>query len=155
MFSSLESAVTLPGARVLDLFAGSGALGLEAASRGAREVVLVDSSSRAVDVMRRNLAVVGLPGVQVVKRSVEAYVQGSTQTFDVVLLDPPYDVPTGQVEQILNRLTQGWLVPEAVVVVERGADDITWPTGYEQDWHRRFGGTHVTRAVWYGHDQEP
>jgi 16S rRNA (guanine966-N2)-methyltransferase len=155
LFSSLQAVTELAGARVLDLFAGSGALGLEALSRGAARAVLVDSSPAAAKVLEHNGRAVGLPGAQVRRQACTAYLQGPAEPFDLVLLDPPYDLPTEEVSQLLTALTSGWLAPGAVVVVERGsrADRPVWPAGFGGFWERRFGDTVLVRAVWYGHGQ--
>ncbi len=153
LFSSLAAVMDLSGVSVLDLFAGSGALGLEALSRGARSVTLVDSSPAAVQVLRRNADTVGLPGVRVVRTTATGHLRGQPQQFDLVLLDPPYDVAADEVEQILTQLCTGWLAEGAMVVVERGARDESprWPEGFGTAWNRRFGDTELHRAVWYGH----
>ena len=70
----------------------------------------------------------------------------------MVFIDPPYDVPDQQVQQILRVLADGWLAPGAVVVVERGAAGLEWPDGFTDQWTRSFGGTHLLRAVWYRPD---
>lgn len=155
VFSSLEAVTDLRGARVLDLFAGSGALGLEALSRGAAQAVLVDSAAQAVTVVARNIRAVGLPGAEVRRQTCAAYLRTPARAFDLVFLDPPYDLPTAEVERLLTALTRGWLAEGAVVVVERGAPGVSWPEGFGMGWDRRFGGTHVLRAVWYGHEQRP
>lgn len=156
LFSSLAATIDLKGARVLDLYAGSGALGLEAASRGAARVTLVDDAAAAVRVMGENVRAVGLPGVHVVRSRVADFLNGAGQPYDLVLLDPPYALPTSEVESALVRLAHGWLAPAAVVVVERGrgGQELRWPAGFEPEWERRFGDTHIARAVWYGHDHE-
>src|SRR5690349_17564476 len=93
LFSALDARGAVRGARVLDLFAGSGALGLEAASRGAGEVVLVDASRQAALVARRNVAAIGLPRVAVVVSSVERYLAGRPGApMHLVLVDPPYGI---------------------------------------------------------------
>lgn len=155
LFSSLGGEVDFAGLRVLDLYAGSGALGLEALSRGASEVVLVDSAATAVKVIAENVRTVGLPGARTEKCEVVEYLRTMMRPFDLVFLDPPYDVPAEQVQDVLADLVPGWLAPGAIVVVERGDDpvQVRFPPGFEQHWNRRFGGTHVLRAVWYGHDQ--
>lgn len=155
LFSSLESAIDLDGARVLDLYAGSGALGLEALSRGAAEVVLVDNAAAPQRAMSANVTAVGLPGARVEGCSAQEFLRRAPQQYDLVLMDPPYDVDDAAVERVLQALTRGWLAPGAVVVVERGdpGDALAWPEGFSQPWHRAFGGTHLLRAVWYGHDQ--
>lgn len=155
IFSSLASLMDLDGIRVLDLYAGSGALGLEAASRGASEVTLVDNSAAAARVLADNAAVVGLPGVRVERAAVADFLAGSPVECDLVFLDPPYALAAEQVTRVLAALRDGWLAPEAVVVVERGRDGegLSWPLEFGDRWHRRFGDTHVLRAVWYGHEQ--
>ena len=137
-------AADLPGARVLALFAGTGALGLEALSRGAALVVFVDSDRAAADVVRRNLAATGLPGGSVLRTPAESYVvtAGVEAPFDVVLADPPYATPAEQVVELLRRLSGGgWLGPGAVVVVERSAreEPFPWPTPLAGLRDRRYG----------------
>ncbi len=157
LFSSLESVLDFRGARVLDLFAGSGGLGLEAMSRGAGHAVLVDNAAQAAKVLAENIATVGLPGVRVERRAAQEYLDGPPREFDLVLMDPPYSVSDDSVGSLLRALTMGWLAPEAAVVIERGSASagIEWPQGFGEPWNRRFGGTHVLRRVWYGHEQVP
>jgi 16S rRNA (guanine966-N2)-methyltransferase len=152
LFASLESVVDLDGAHVLDLFAGSGALGLEARSRGAAQVVLVDHAPAAARVMDQNITAVGLSGVTCERADVRAFLRGPATPQDVVFIDPPYDLPAEQVEEILRMLAGGWLADWAAVVVERGDDAIRWPQGYTDHWARGFGDTHVLRAFWYRPD---
>ncbi len=143
LFNSLGSLLDLDGARVLDLYAGSGALGLEALSRGAAEVVFVESGPRVLPVLRANLAAVGLPGGRVVAGSVPTVVAGpASGDFDLVLADPPYAVPVPEVLGVLRSLVGGgWLAPEAVVVVERSSreDPWEWPTPLRGLRDRRYG----------------
>ncbi len=150
LFASLETVIDLDGTRVLDLFAGSGALGLEARSRGAGEVILVDREAAVARVISANIAAVGLSGVRCERADVQAFLRGPASVHDVVFIDPPYDMPRQRVEEILHTLSRGWLAEGAVVVVERGDAGISWPAGFEDRWARGFGGTHVMRAVWYG-----
>ena len=149
LFSRLEHALDLDGARVLDLYAGSGALGLEAASRGAAHVLLVDSSAQAVAACRRNAATLGLPGVVVRPGAVGAALAGAPEEpYDVVLLDPPYDLSEEALGTALQRLVDGgWLAPAAVVVVERATrgPEPTWPDGLERTGERRYGET----VLWF------
>jgi 16S rRNA (guanine966-N2)-methyltransferase len=107
----------IPEARFLDLFAGSGAIGLEAASRGAAEVVLVDQGRAAVEAARANVEALGLDGVLVLKLAVGAAVQklAGGQPFDVVFLDPPYDSPL--YEDVLDALPSV-LAADGVAVAE-------------------------------------
>jgi 16S rRNA (guanine966-N2)-methyltransferase len=143
LFNSLGTIVELEGAAVLDLYAGSGALGLEALSRGAGSVVFVESSPHVLPVLRANLAVVDLPGGRVVAGSVPAVVaRPASSAFDVVLADPPYDVPAEEVVGVLRALTDGgWLAPGAVLVVERSSreEPFEWPTPLAGLRDRRYG----------------
>src|SRR5512132_3587166 len=146
LFSALEARDVLDGAAVLDLFAGSGALGLEAASRGAASVVLVDSARAAVDVAHRNAAALGLTGVRVVQAPVLRYLAGPALPADVALLDPPYALDEDALGQVLAALDAGHLAPGAVVVVERStrSPQPRWPAGWTADGVRRYGDT----ALW-------
>ena len=117
---------------MLDLYAGSGALGLEAASRGAASVVLVESDRRAADVIARNVRDLGLAGVRVVRSTVGgplAAEPGPSEAADLVLVDPPYDVDEEALAVVLRRLGAGWLAPGGLVVVERStrSPEPTWP----------------------------
>lgn len=148
LFSRLEHLDVIDGARVVDLFAGSGALGLEAASRGAAHVVLVESSPRAAAVCRRNVAALGLPGVRVATERVEAWLQraGDADAIDVALLDPPYDLAEHQLGAVLTALVP-LLDAQAVVVVERSAraPEPAWPAGLGRFDERSYGET----TLWF------
>jgi 16S rRNA (guanine966-N2)-methyltransferase len=149
LFASLDHLLGgFAGARVLDLFAGSGALGLEAASRGATAVVLVERDRPSAAVARANAEAVGVPGIRVVAASVAAHLAGEPEPFDLVLADPPYDTAAADVEAVLGRLTQGWLAPDAVVVVERPTrgGEFHWPSGLVALRQRAYGAT----TLWYG-----
>ncbi|MGY1621615.1 16S rRNA (guanine(966)-N(2))-methyltransferase RsmD [Geodermatophilus sp. SYSU D00965] len=143
LFNSLASLMDVEGAAVLDLYAGSGALGLEALSRGAQQVVFVESGPRVLPVLRANLAAVGLPGGRVVAGSVPTVVAGPPPArFDLVLADPPYATPAVQVLGVLGALVEGgWLAEDAVVVVERPAreEPWEWPTPLRGLRDRRYG----------------
>ena len=143
MFNSLGSLTDLHGAAVLDLYAGSGALGLEALSRGARTVVFVESAGGVLPVLKENLAAVGLPGGRVIAGSVPTVVGGAPPAaFDLVLADPPYATPVIEVQDVLGSLVAGgWLAPGAVVVVERSSreKDWEWPTPLVGLRERRYG----------------
>ena len=142
----------LVGARVLDLYAGSGALGLEALSRGAAEALLVDRDPAAARAIRANIEALGFEGRAVVRQSpVTTLLAGSRagEPFDLALLDPPYDMPAGDVEAVLRLLVEGeWLTPNATVVVERAANSapLTWPAGWGSTWERCYGDTLVLFA---------
>jgi len=150
--SVISMAGPLDGMRVLDLYAGSGAVGLEALSRGASHVTLVEHAAPAVRAIRANVAVVGLPGATVIADRVERFLAGApVQRYDLVFADPPYMVPLADLTPVLITLASGWLVPDAVVVVERATrdPDLTWPDGYVLDRARRYGEA----TFWYGRAQ--
>jgi 16S rRNA (guanine966-N2)-methyltransferase len=157
IFSRLEHLDALDGARVLDLYAGSGALGLEAASRGAREVVLVDANRRAADVARRNVSTLGAQGeVRVVADSAERFAAGaapadgaSGRGFDLVFLDPPYDLAEDALAAVLGHLAApGVLADRAVLVVERStrSPEPAWPAGLVAFARKDYGETAVHYA---------
>ncbi len=149
LFASLDHLLGgLSGVRVLDLFAGSGALGLEAASRGAKSVVLVERDRPSAEVARSNAATVGVSGVRVVPAPVAAHLAGPAQPYDLVLADPPYAMAAEEVEATLSALLAGWLAPEAVVVVERptGGGEFAWPPGLAELRRKAYGAT----TLWYG-----
>jgi 16S rRNA (guanine966-N2)-methyltransferase len=152
LFSALEARGVLDGAVVLDLFAGSGALGLEAASRGAAEVVLVDSARQAVDAARRNAAALGLDGVRVVHAPVLRHLAArrpGERHADVALLDPPYALAEDAIAQVLDALDAGHLAQGALVVVERDArsPQPRWPAGWIGEGARRYGDTVLWTAT--------
>ena len=128
---------------VLDLYAGTGALGLEALSRGAATVVFVESGPAVLPILKENLAAVGLPGGRVVKGTVPTVVGGAPPArFDLVLADPPYATPVEEVQEVLRALVSGgWLAPGAVVVVERPSREAPWewPTPLTGLRDRRYG----------------
>jgi 16S rRNA (guanine966-N2)-methyltransferase len=143
---------SLRGAAVLDLYAGSGAIGLEALSRGAAEVIMVDSSAQAAQVIRRNIDAVGLPGARCVHDRVERVLRrgpGPARPRDLVVADPPYAAADEEIAAMLATLAeQGWLAGSALVIVERDARSGAppWPACYLQDRSRRYGET----VLWYG-----
>ena len=143
LFNSLGSLLDLDGARVLDLYAGSGALGLEALSRGAAEAVFVENGGGVLPVLRDNIAAVGVRGAVVLPASVPAVVAGpATAGFDLVFADPPYAAPVAEVLGVLVALVgNGWLAPDAVVVVERSSREQPWewPTPLIGVRDRRYG----------------
>jgi 16S rRNA (guanine966-N2)-methyltransferase len=143
LFNSLGSLLDLDGARVLDLYAGSGALGLEALSRGAAEAVFVENGGGVLPVLRDNIAAVGVRGAVVLPASVPAVVAGpATAGFDLVFADPPYAAPVAEVLGVLSGLVEnGWLAPDAVVVVERSSREQPWewPTPLIGVRDRRYG----------------
>lgn len=144
LFSSLQSMLDLEGARVLDLYAGTGALGLEALSRGAASATLVEEDLAAVTAIRANLDTLGLPGGFVVPQRVETFLANPPEPrYDLVLIDPPYEL---EVAPVLGTLV-AWLAEDAVVMVERstrgGAP--TWPAELVEERSRRYGEA----TLWY------
>ncbi|MCB2223293.1 MAG: 16S rRNA (guanine(966)-N(2))-methyltransferase RsmD [Actinobacteria bacterium] len=142
LFSSLGPVVE--GADVLDLFAGSGSIGIEALSRGAARVVFVERARGAVRVLRANLGDVGLGG-EVVPADAAAYLASTPDTFDLVFVDPPYALPLPSVEEILG-LVAARLRPGGVVVVHRRAGTGTpRAAGLAPAAVRTYGDTEITR----------
>jgi len=152
LFSALGSALgadALEGSAVLDLFAGSGALAIEALSRGAERAVLVDRDPKAQDACERNLATTRLAGRARVHRGrVSAFLAAGPPAeapFDLVFCDPPYDLDDAEVAQVLDALRgPGWLGANGTVVVERPGPAWSAPPGWTTSWERRYGDTLVT-----------
>ena len=144
LFSSLESALVggLVGRRFLDLYAGSGAVGLEALSRGAGHAALVESDTKALRSLRQNVSALGLHA-EVIGMSVERAVAApALAPFDVVFADPPYALAPSDLAEVLGSLVAGgWLTDDAVVVVERPSRerDWSWPDGLEGERSREYG----------------
>ena len=155
MFSSWEAqlggAAAWHGTRVLDLYGGSGAVGLEALSRGAAHVLLVEADARAARTIRENVRALALPGAEVRHAKAEQTVAGGAPEtpYDLVFLDPPYAVGDARMREILLTLRAGgWLTDEALATVERSTrgGEFRWPQGFEGLRSRRYGeGT-----LWYG-----
>jgi 16S rRNA (guanine966-N2)-methyltransferase len=153
LFSTWQSLLRGPldGERVLDLYAGSGAVGLEALSRGAGHTLLVEADARAVRTVRENVRALGLPGAEVRAGKAEQIIQtpAPQQPYDIVFLDPPYAVSDDDLREILLTLRSGgWLADDAVVTVERSTrgGEFLWPDGFDAIRARRYGeGT-----FWYG-----
>jgi 16S rRNA (guanine966-N2)-methyltransferase len=185
LFGTVASIVgPLTGTRVLDLYAGSGAVGLEALSRGASRVLLVESGARATAVIRQNIEAIGLPGATLIADRVERVLaRGPEQTpgvrdqaapeqtpapggdrpeptedfrerpgsgrYDVAFADPPYAMADAEISRVLSLLAdEGWLVPEALVIVERAtrSGPVRWPDGFVPDRARKYGEA----TFWYG-----
>jgi 16S rRNA (guanine(966)-N(2))-methyltransferase RsmD len=150
LFNTLESMTELSGARFADLYAGSGAVGLEAFSRGASGVLLVEADPRAARVARYNVeALAAASSVILATVRVEQVLAGRPdRPYDVVFADPPYALPTRDLGAVLTALVDnGWLAAEAVVVVERSsrAEPPPWPVDLEPERSRRYGET----TLWY------
>jgi 16S rRNA (guanine966-N2)-methyltransferase len=156
LFSSMEAwCGSLTGLRFLDLYAGSGAVGLEARSRGAGIVTLVEHDRRNAMLITKNMQVLGFTGVNLITRTVaSALATPPTAPYDLVFLDPPYPMPDTDVEASIRALvTQRWVASGALVVVERATrgGGFAWPAGIEPVRDRRYGET----MLWYGHPAEP
>lgn len=153
LFNSLRSLLDIDGAHVLDLFAGTGAVGLEALSRGAAAALFVESDRAACEVLRRNIDAVGLDGASVQRRPVASVLAGAPDSrADLVFADPPYELADGEMTGLLTRLGDGgWLAEDAVVVVERSARgaELLWPAGVAPVMNRRYGAG----VLWYGRAQ--
>lgn len=159
IFSSLDARDAVSGMRVLDLYAGSGALGLEAASRGARRVVLVERHPAAARICRENVRRIlkgipddDAPDIRVAAQSVQSFLDADDEQWDVALLDPPYDLPEPELAAALAALAPR-LAKGALVLVERSSrsPEPVWPTGLAPDRRRDYGDT----ALWWAHAPEP
>lgn len=150
LFNILAARMDFDGLVVLDLYAGSGALGLEALSRGATDATFVEADPRAVAVIRRNIDALGLTGTSVLGRAVATVLdEGAARPVDLVLADPPYRVNAAEIEQMLTALAaHGWTTAGTVVVVERrsSARPLTWPGGWTTWPARRYGDTLLEMA---------
>ncbi|MGV8969277.1 MAG: RsmD family RNA methyltransferase [Microbacteriaceae bacterium] len=181
VFSALEARGAIAGCSVLDLYAGSGALGLEAASRGATYVVLVEKSPAAARSCRSNAALIqakaprsggrGVSGrsvsrrgggtgaasasplrIEVASEAVQSFLDGDASLWDLVFLDPPYDLGTAELERNLAALAPR-LAPDATVVIERSSrsEEPAWPAGLTLDKRKLYGDT----AIYWVSPAEP
>jgi 16S rRNA (guanine(966)-N(2))-methyltransferase RsmD len=152
LFSALESLTDLTDSRFIDLYAGSGAVGLEAFSRGAAHVLLVEADPKAARIARENIESLGAErGVRLVTAKVaQALAAGAPdEPYDIVFADPPYAVPEEEITAMLAALVDGgWLAADAVVVVERSSrsPEPAWVPGIAPLRGRRYGET----TLWYG-----
>jgi len=153
MFSALDARDAVRGYRVLDLYAGSGALGLEAASRGARVVTLVENGFAAAQTCRKNAAAVqkaapqgAKPAISVSSQAVASFLAATPDGFDLVFLDPPYDLAETELAANLAALTP-LLDRDAIVVVERSSrsPEPGWGAGLELERRKDYGDT----TLWY------
>jgi 16S rRNA (guanine966-N2)-methyltransferase len=135
VFASLGSQGVIEGARVVDLFAGTGAIGIEALSRGAREAVFVEADPAAAATVEANLALTGLPGGSLVRDDVLRYLARRPERFDVAFADPPFRFDDWQ--SLLSRLPADIAVVESTAAIDPGADWMLTGT-------RRYGGSVVT-----------
>ncbi|MBB1484355.1 16S rRNA (guanine(966)-N(2))-methyltransferase RsmD [Tessaracoccus sp. MC1865] len=142
-----DSSQHLSGCSVLDLFAGSGAIGLEAASRGANPVVLVEADRVTAGLISANARAIRVD-VDVRAAKAQTFVDGTDRSFDVVIMDPPYGVTTDEVEKLLASLARGVVAERGLVVVERSKRDRApvWPPAFTETWEKRYGET----VLYYG-----
>ncbi|MFJ5958520.1 16S rRNA (guanine(966)-N(2))-methyltransferase RsmD [Paenarthrobacter sp. NPDC092416] len=148
LFSRLEALAVIDDARVLDLYAGSGALGIESASRGARKVDLVEFDARACDVCQRNgdlvNQILGGKAVSVHRSKVESFLERAAEAtlWDLVFLDPPYPLDEPALSAVLSKLAPH-LDEGAVVVVERSSrsPEPLWPESMECFADKKYGET--------------
>lgn len=152
LFSTLATLVDLDGCRFADLYAGSGAVGIEALSRGASHVLFVERDPRTARVLRGNLAALGLLGAaELVVAPVERAVVGHAPAdpYQVIFADPPYELADAGLAAVLRELVRGgWIAPDGVVVLERGtrSGPPGWVQGLTGSHSRRYGET----TLWYG-----
>ncbi|OBI55006.1 16S rRNA (guanine(966)-N(2))-methyltransferase RsmD [Mycobacterium sp. E787] len=150
LFNIVAARRDLAGLAVLDLYAGSGALGLEALSRGAASAVFVESDPRTAAVIARNVEALGLPGATVRRGTAATVLTGGRATaVDLVLADPPYDIDTTELNAVLAALTaHGWVREGTVAAVERpaAAAALTWPPGWSVWSERVYGDTRLELA---------
>ena len=153
LFATVASMVgSLAGTRVLDLYAGSGAVGLEALSRGASRVLMVESGARASAVIRQNIEALGLPGATLIADRVErvlVHEPPADERYDVAFADPPYAMADAEISRVLSLLKdEGWLARDALVIVERAtrSGPVRWPDGFVPDRARKYGEA----TFWYG-----
>lgn len=150
LFSVVTARRELAGLSVLDLYAGSGALGLEALSRGAASALFVESDRRTAAVIARNAAALGFGGATVRRSTVASVVACDAQApVDLVLADPPYGVDTTEIESVLAALiAHGWAGPGTLAVVERAMSSprLSWPAGWQPWPPRRYGDTGLELA---------
>ncbi len=150
LFNVLTARFDLHGASILDLYAGSGALGLEALSRGATAAVFVESDQRAAAVIEANITTLGVGGATLRRGTVATVLAtGAHHPFELVFADPPYDVGAAEVNAVLAALTdRGWTTTGSVVVVERAASspELSWPETWDPWQPRRYGDTRLEMA---------
>jgi 16S rRNA (guanine(966)-N(2))-methyltransferase RsmD len=160
MFSGLDATHVLYGRQFLDLYAGSGAVGLEAASRGAEHVLLVESDPRAIRVIRENIAMLGAGEIVTLaaRRVAIALAAGppdvhrrrvNGQGYDIVFADPPYAVSEPDIAAMLRALVDGrWINDGGLVIIERSkrSPEPTWVHPVTVERSRRYGEA----MLWYG-----
>lgn len=150
VFNALTARVDFAGLSVLDLYAGSGALGLEALSRGATSVTFVEADARAAAVIAGNISALGVRNASVRRGNVDTVLAGgTTRPVDLVFADPPYDLDDAAVDAMLTALAAaGWVAAGSLVLVERRSSSgpVSWPEGWDALSARRYGDTRVELA---------
>jgi 16S rRNA (guanine966-N2)-methyltransferase len=156
LFSALDAKLKgLHGIRIIDAYAGSGAVGIEALSRGAAAALLIESDRRAAEVIKGNLTQLGLPGGRLATDRVEklAAEQCPDEPYDVLFLDPPYALDAAALAALITGFAErGWLAAGALVCVERATRDPEWiwPEGFDSLRARAYG----EGMLWYGQRRE-
>jgi 16S rRNA (guanine966-N2)-methyltransferase len=155
-FSALETMIDLSGARFADLFAGSGAVGLEALSRGAAHALLVEADAKVSKIIRDNVVTLRVgAAARLITGKVASVLAAPPDggPYDVVFADPPYALSDEEVTDVQRALvTNGWLAPDSVVVFERSTrtvvrgTSLSWVDGISAERSRRYGET----TLWYG-----
>jgi len=140
VFSSIGSDVV--GARVVDLFAGAGSFGIEAASRGANLVVFVESGHRALDALRRNLRTIGLRA-EIVSRRVEDYLTTENRNFDIAFCDPPWTLASRELGGLVAQLAERMADRGLIVISRRAGDEVVEVPGWRIDADKRYGDTRI------------
>ena len=138
--------LTLAGLAFCDLYAGSGAIGLEAASRGANPVLLVEADRRIASLAVRNARELGLSAKVQVARVESLMTRAAPNPFDFVFADPPYDMDSANLNDLLTLIVLGgWVMPAGLVIVERSRRSarLSWPVGFARTWQRTYGETVV------------
>jgi 16S rRNA (guanine966-N2)-methyltransferase len=146
LFSILGDVVQ--DARVLDLFAGSGALGLEALSRGAKFALFIEDDAGARAAIRRNVEALGLTGASKIWRrdATKLGEAGTLAPFELVFCDPPYGQGLGE-RALVAAAEGGWIVPGGIAVLEERADvEVAWPDAFSEIDRRRYGDTQIAIA---------
>ena len=152
LFSALDTMIDLEGVRLADLYAGSGAVGLEALSRGSSYALMVESDARAARTIRDNIVALRVgSSARLVTGKVAQVLGGPPEggPFDVIFADPPYAVSDDEILELQqDLLANDWLTKDAVVAIERSSrgDPMTWVEGVTADRSRRYGET----TLWYG-----
>lgn len=153
LFSRLESWDEIAGASVLDLYAGSGALGLEALSRGALCCDLVDQARGAYRALIDNVSRNRITGATAVKSDALRFLSATERRYSLIFLDPPYDDDSTELINVLRALKR-CAVPDALIVVEQSArsNEPSWPSGYIRESHRKWGETRVWFLTFTGEE---